>query len=657
MEAPDPAVPAAALALLRRAQPFAALPAEVLAELAARAERLTLPAGKAVIRQGGAASRFLYVIESGAVRLEVGDADGTEAERQLVAVCEEGDFIGATSLLDRAAGARARYTALVVTDTVAYRLPREAVLALAERHASLTEALSERSLRLHRLADAELDAHTQSRTITQRLGLGIQTLVAPIDSLVRRAPVVCPPTARIRDAALRMNEAGVGSILVVDDAMRPLGIVTDTDLRRKVVAEGRSSDEAVERIMSSPVLAVAGSAPAIDALQRMAEHGMRHLAVVDEAGRTTGVISAGGLLLAQGQSPAAVLRTLETAIDLDDLAAARTRLGPLLEEITRVGIDPEIATRTITALNDRAVRRALAWAEDDTVREVIEERGATFRPPRYCWLALGSEGRREQTLATDQDNAIVHDADPDDAAAADWLERFARRAIAHLERIGFPRCPGEVMASNARWRRSLAEWEAQVALWMDEPSEQALLQSTIFFDFRPVHGDLSLGQALWARILGRRRNDIFLAHLSRAATSVRPPLGVFRTFAVRMSGSLHGTFDLKERALAPLVDCARVLALANGVAETNTFERFARAADAQAISRSLAEDAREAYGFLMLARLQHHLEQRKKGIKPDNHLNPKELSSFQRRGLKAALEVVGQVQSAVGERFGGAMLG
>jgi CBS domain-containing protein len=479
-----------------------------------------------------------------------------------------------------------------------------------------------------------------------------------VSSRVRREPVVCSPDTTIADAARRMTDAGIGSILVVDPEHRPLGIVTDSDLRRTVVAQARAVTDPVSSIMSRPVVTLRQTDPSLEALRLMSDHGISHLAVVEENARLRGVISSGDLLMVQNNTPAGVLRRLESAGDLDELAGALGQLTVLLEDLVRVGVEPEKATRVITALNDRASRRALVWAEAETTAELEAGTGAAVSPPRFCWLALGSEGREEQTLVTDQDNALIHSADPNDPLAHQWLERFAARAIDSLERLGFPRCPGDVMVSNRYWRRSLEGWGEQVRRWIDVPDEQAMLEAAIFFDFRPLYGDASLARAL--RDLVRAeipRNGIYLAHLTRTALANRPPLGLIRTFVVERGGEHRDTLNLKERGMAPLVDAARVLALASGIDATNTFERLNAAADARAISRELAEDAREAYAFLMLVRIQHHLELQQQGRPPDNRINPNELSALQRRTLKVAFQVVQSVQAALTERFGGFALG
>jgi CBS domain-containing protein len=641
--------------MLARSYLLRGLPAEVIETLAPEVKRRRYRAGAVILEQGGPRSESLYLIESGTAHVEATE-ERPGAVAQLVEVCGEGEVFGAASVLDRDPQARARFTVRAAEDLVCYLIPRERVLWLVDRFPVVADALARRNHRLLRRATAEI--LSRSEPSVRGVDFGLQALVEPVSTRVRRTPVVCAPDTSIAEAARLMTDADIGSIPVVDEQERPLGIVTDSDLRRTVVAQARSVADPVSSIMSRPVVALRQSDPALEALRLMSDHGINHLVVVDARSRVRGVLSSGDLLLVQGNTPAAVLRNLETASNLDELAEARAQLTALLEDLVRVGVEPENATRVITALNDRASRRALVWAEAEATAALVEEADAEFRPPSFCWLALGSEGREEQTLATDQDNALIHGADAGDALANRWLEVFSTRAIDSLERLGFPRCPGDVMASNPHWRRSLAGWRAQIGRWIDVADEQAMLESTIFFDFRPLYGDAALARALGETVRAEiPRNDIFLAHLTSAALRNRPPLGLIRTFVVERGGEHRDTLDLKERGMAPLVDAARVLALGNAIASTNTFERLSAAAEARAISPELAEDAREAYAFLMLVRIQHHLELQSQGRAPDNHINPDELSSLQRRTLKVAFQVVQAVQSALTDRFGGYVLG
>jgi CBS domain-containing protein len=646
-----PQKPEATAEALARSYLLRGLPAEIIDEMSGEVRHASFPAGAVVLTQGGPRSDWLYLIESGTAHVQSA-GEGRDAALQLVEVCGEGEVFGAASVLDRSANARARYTVRAAEDLACYLIPRERVLWLAERFPAVADAFALRNHRLLRRATAEIVS--RGEPAVRALDFGLQALVEPVGSRVRREPVTCAADTPIAEVAHRMTEAGIGSMPVVDSRSRPIGIVTDSDLRRTVVAGARPVTDPVSSIMSSPVVTLRDTDPALDALRLMSDHGISHLAVVDADRRIRGVLSSGDLLVVQGNTPAGVLRSMETAANLEELAAARGQLVALLEDLVRVGVEPQKATRVITSLNDRAVRRALVWAEADATQELRSEAGAGFAPPRFCWLALGSEGREEQTLAADQDNALIHEAGPDDPLAERWLERFGERAVDSLERLGFERCPGEVMASNRYWRRSLDGWREMVGRWVDTPDEKAMLESAIFFDFRPLYGDAALAAALRETVRSIvPRNDIYLAHLTRTALQNRPPLGLIRTFVVERGGEHRDTLDLKERGMAPLVDAARVLALGSGIDSTNTFERLSAAARARAISRELAEDAREAYAFLMLVRIQHHLAQQARGVAPDNHINPDDLSALQRRTLKVAFQVVQAVQGTLTERFGG----
>lgn len=635
---------------LSRARAFRALPAGLLAEAAAVAERVEIPGGSVLLRQDGAGSEYLWVIEAGAVHILAEPEEGG-GERRLVEVCGPGDVFGAASVLEGPT-ARARFTVGVVEPLRALRIPRERVAALASRAPAFAEALQQRNDRLLRRATASLFLREEGASGAAR-GMGLEplrSLVLPVSAVVRRDPSTALADITVAQAARRMEREGIGCLLLVDEQLHPIGILTDTDLRNRVVAAELPLDTKVEAVMSRPVLGLPADAPVLEALRLMSDHGVRHLVVLGPRGETRGVVSATDLLRWQGRSPVALLHRVDAAADLEQLADARTATGAILVDLLRAGVEPEQATRVITTLNDGAVRRALRWAEEETSTEL------GTAPPRFCWLALGSEGRAEQTLATDQDNAIVHAADPADRQAHRWLERFAARSVAALERIGFPHCTGNVMVTNPLWRRSLEQWRGQIARWTEETGAEEVLRSTIFFDLRPLHGDATLAAELRREILARR-NDIFLLNLARDAAGKAPPLGLIRTFAVERSGPHRGTLDVKFRGIGPLVDCARVLALATGAQPTGTWERLRHAADAGGVSREVAQDALEAFSFLMTLRLQHQLERLERGETLDNHLNPRQLTPFQRQHLKVAFQVVRSVQSAVMVRLGGSPIG
>jgi CBS domain-containing protein len=270
----------------------------------------------------------------------------------------------------------------------------------------------------------------------------------------------------------------------------------------------------------------------------------------------------------------------------------------------------------------------------------------------YAFIVAGSLARREQTVHTDQDNAIILSDDYDERAHGDYFAELARRVNDALDACGYVYCPGEVMARNEKWRRPLAAWRQRFQRWILSPEPKALMHASIFFDLRCLHGDAALLDALWADVREMARgNTIFLAHMAANALHYRPPLGFFRQFVLERSGREEPALDMKKRGVVPIIDLARVHALAAGVAAVSTRERLEEAAAAGELSEEGMRELLDAFDFISLVRLRHQAERIRAGEKPDNFVAPEELSALERRHLKDAFDVVRTMQAALEQRY------
>jgi CBS domain-containing protein len=299
----------------------------------------------------------------------------------------------------------------------------------------------------------------------------------------------------------------------------------------------------------------------------------------------------------------------------------------------------------IAILNDKILHRVL-----DLLHEKLGP-----PPLKYCWLLMGSEGRREQTFKTDQDNAIVY-ADPVDeeeaARAKSYFERFAVEAIDHLVNCGYPLCQGEIMARNPRWCQPLAVWKGYFHHWINAPDPLELMHSTIFFDFRCGYGTERLAEELRDLLVEQvKKQDIFCYHLGRHCIANRAPLSFFNNFVVEKDGQHKNRLDIKIRGLTPFVDFARVLALRYGIRETNTLDRLRLLLAGHHISAELHRDMIDAYELQMQLRVIHQLAQIEKGILPDNFIHPEQLTSLEKRMLKDAFTVIEKIQAVLDKIF------
>jgi CBS domain-containing protein len=579
------------VAFLRATPPFDALPPSRF-EAAARALEVVFhPAGTRVVERGGPPLEHLYVIRTGAVRLE--------REAQLLQLLEEGECFGYTSLIT----GKATLDAVVDEDLLAYRLPRaefEALLADAAFAGHFATGLAERlknSLERTQVATFQAD------------------LNAPVESLVRRPAVRVGASATVGEAARAMREARVSSVLVDAD---PPGIVTDHDFRNRVLAEDLGPSTPVRRVYSHPLKTAPAATAIYEAWQTLLDAGVHHLPLVRDD-EVVGVLTSTDLLKCTAQGPVAVLRRVERLEDRAALPGYGAKLGEMAAALLAGGLDPIVIAGFVARLNGTLLSRILRWAE------------AELGPPpcRYAWIAFGSEGRREQTLLTDQDNALVYEDDRADARA--YFAAVAERANSDLEAAGFPRCPGNYMARV--WRAPLAEWVERFRTWVDEPKPQALLEAAIFFDFRRAHGELDLAPLEAAvRRAGQARR--FICAMAKAALEFSPPS------SIRLRLRSDTEIDLKVHGISPIVFLARCYAIEVGSPHRNTLDRLDAAARAGLLGAETRVTIREAYRFLLALRLREQVRRLAEGRQPANRITLSALSSIERSRLKESFRAI-----------------
>jgi CBS domain-containing protein len=454
-----------------------------------------------------------------------------------------------------------------------------------------------------------------------------QELTTPVGALVTRAPLVVSGEASVAEAARAMREAGTSAALV---GTEPPGILTDRDLRSRVLAEGLSPETPARAVMSRPLVTLPVETPLFEALRRMLDHEIHHLPVT-HGGEIVAVLGDTDLLRHHARSPLALLNRIEHVQHEGEVSGYSAEVMGVAATLFAGGLGVVQISGAIASLGDVLARRLLTLAELE------------LGPPPcpYAWMVLGSEGRTEQVLLTDQDNAIAYLEDSDVSRA--YFAELAASVVAGLVQAGFPPCPGGYMATN--WCRPLADWKALFRGWVDVPEPQALLEAQIFFDFRVVHGGLSL-EPLEGILLSAGRRELFLAHLARAALRGRPPL--------RFRGRLRtddGSIDLKAGGITATVMLARAYALAAGSGARPTLDRLSDAADAGTLSRSAAEILAESFRFLIRLRLQEQLRSARSGEEPSNRVRVEALTELERRRLAEAFEAVRNLQDATALRF------
>jgi CBS domain-containing protein len=562
----------------------------------------------------------LYIVETGVVGRR---PDSTQADPDRTLGAGEAFPVGALS-----AGTTTTKIFHAIEDTVCYLLPRADFVELRrlspEFERFCTQAITE-------TLKQSLDS--LYREFSQRAAEQ-QTLTRTLGELVRNPPVSCSTTATIRDAAQKMADAKVRTIVIVDSTDAPVGMFTLVDLLCRVVLTDLPLATKLTDVMTAPIVTLPASATAYEAMYVMAERGIRQVIVV-ESGRLQGVINERDLFALQRASMRQVIEGLHAADSVERLKRVGQDLTRLAQNLLAQGVGAEPLTRTIAALNDALTRRAIDLALQHHRVDDID----------WCWLSLGSEGRGEQTFATDQDNALLF-ALPDGEDASPRRERLlalAREVNAYLDTLGFPLCPGNVMASNPELCLSVPEWKAKFLQWIREPTPQALLNANIVFDFRPLYGDTTLADALRAWLFGYTQVNLpFLRFMVQNALDVEPPVGLIRAFVVDDEAPNKGTLDLKARGTRLFVDCARVFALALGLADTGTAARLRLAGERLHVPPRYVDAAVEAFHFLQLLRLRQQELPATKGHA--NRIDPYALHEIDQRMLKEAFRQAKQLQ-------------
>ena len=470
--------------------------------------------------------------------------------------------------------------------------------------------------------------------LEHRLAGEQQTLALPLRALVRKEPIVCGEDRSAREAAAIMHEHGVGSVVVVGAAARPVGIFSERDLVA-AVALGQEARPVAELMTREP-LALPAHAFAYEAALSMIARRIRHVLVTDDA-RLIGVVSERDLFSLQRLGLGELTAEIRLAGDvriLENIAAEIRKLTRLLVE---QGVAAGQLTLYVSVLNDRLCQRVI---------EVVRKRHQ-WEQISWCWLGFGSEGRLEQTFSTDQDNGIIFAAH-DDAAPEDVRARllpFAREVNEALDACGFRWCKGNVMASNPALCLSVEEWRRKMGGWLQDWEPKALLDASIYFDFRALYGDATLAAGLRLWVAERTRaQGAFLRQMAANALQARPALGRLRDFVTEDAPNAPHSIDLKVYGVRLFVDAARIFALAQGLPQTNTVERLRAAGPGARMSAADIDAAVDAFLFMQQLRLRHQASHEVLAEDIANRIDPDRLNELERQTLKEAFRLARKLQ-------------
>ncbi len=630
------------LEFMRSVPPFDTLDANRLKDLVSRMELVFFPRGQRIANRGDSAFENLYIIQQGSAKISLVDERGKE---MLVDIRGEGDYFGATSLLQ---DKPVMFDISAHQDIIALTLSAENFKRIVNRHPVFQRYFSSSLAKTIKAIRQSADYQIPQPIGQSGVNLVVYMANKCVADLMSKNLLICKPAVSVRTAAQLMSQRRVSSIVITESGLSPLGILTDNDLRVKVLAAGLSPEVLVAEIMSRPVHTVSSKAYAFDALLSMSQHGVRLLVAI-ESDRMVGIISEHDLQIETGSSPVQLIGEIERSASLDALIDMRPKIDRVLEMMLRQGGPVKQLVALVTHLNDRLALRILKLVEREMERE-----GLGKPPVPYAWIAFGSEGRMEQTLHTDQDNALFFSnaSAGNEAENKRWFLRFSERVVVCLVRSGIPRCPGSVMASNPKWCQPEKRWQDRFLGWITDPNPNTLLIASIFFDFRPIYAGTEFPYILQDQVLQAiQKNQLFLRFMAKNALSNRPPLSLLKRFVVEKSGEHKNKIDLKMKGLTPVVDAARVLSLALGIKSRNTLDRLAEINRRGVIDKDFHADLREAYEFIVYLQISRHLAALATEEEPDNFIDPVSLNGLQRKMLKESFAVINRLQETIEFRF------
>lgn len=616
---------------LSRHAPFDRMAAAHVELLAKHLRLAFYPKGEAVIESARGPVRTLYIIKQGRVRGEI--ERGRSPSRDEVWELDAGECFPIGAMLARRAVVM---TQRAVEDTFCYELDRDDFEKLLALSPVFHEFCSRRLAMLLSETLRGMQAELASEA-------GELSFNAPLADLVRRTPVTCTPDTRLSQALARMHAERVGSIIVTDAQHAPIGVFTLHDLLGRVASRDLSLELPITQVMTPNPLGLPSRATAHEAMVTMARHGIGHLCVIEDA-RLVGVISERDLFSLQRVGLVHLTRAITRSPDLATLVERQRDMRELVEHMLVQGASVTQLMQLIALLNDHVTRRVIALC--------LEHHGTP--QVGFTWLAFGSEGRQEQTLKTDQDNGILFE--PPRGRTADSVRAellpLARRINEALATCGYALCKGNVMAGNAACCLSFEEWRARFANWIEHGAPEHLLQASIYFDLRALDGDARPVESLRAWLLDRVvRVPRFLRQMAENAMNIDPPLGLLRDFDVESRGEHADSLNLKLRGTTPFVDAARLLALAHGIADTNTQDRLRAAARVGAVRTAEVDAWCDAYAFIQLLRMRRHQAQLRAGKEPDNYIDPSQLNELDRRVLKEAFRQARKLQSSIAVEY------
>ncbi|KJZ16865.1 MULTISPECIES: DUF294 nucleotidyltransferase-like domain-containing protein [unclassified Halomonas] len=614
-----------------RFAPFDGLSEELLDEVAGQVQVSYFKAGSTILELDAVHQEFCY-IRSGAVEV-------TRRNGELYNLLGEGDIFGHFSLLRHS---RVRFPAKALEDSLIYFIPEAMFHQLCEADEQFAEFVEVDRPRLETAVESQRKNNDM--------------MVTRIRKLLTRYPVMVEARATVQEAARQISESQASAVLVLDKPennprytfkdseggyWQVTGILTDSDFRTKVVAEGLSPDTPVGEVAGRRLIAVQSDESVQEAMLCMLRNNIHHLPVMHRRS-PVGIVHLSDIIRYETQSSLYLVSNIFHQPSVECLAKLAPDVQAAFVRMVHDGADSQMVGKALSTIGRSFTRRLLEMAE--------EELGPP--PVPYCFMALGSMARNEQSIVTDQDNALVLSDDFDPALHDEYFATMAKRVSDGLAACGYTYCKGDVMATNPKWRQPLSVWKGYFTEWIERPSPEGLLHSSIFFDLDTVHGDNPLVEELQDLVATKAsKHKRFLSAMARNALNRTPPLGIFRTFVMEKDGKHNNSINLKRRGTAPMVDLIRIHALACGSRAQNSFDRLDDIDRTQLLAPGVSDKLRYALEFLSMSRIRHQVIDLEHEHEPDNNIEPENVSSEERHNLKDAFQALSNAQKFLKFRY------
>lgn len=608
-------------------EPFDSLPAEEIAAMCGQIEVSYFQAHSQILEYG-ASIDALHLIRSGSV--EVFRRTG-ELHNRL----EVGHVFGQMGVL---LNGRVRYPVRALEDTLIYRIPAEKFFELCDLVGEFGDYFE---MNEHSTLQQEVQSQDENNDMTS----------VRVRDIIQHGAAYLGIDATVADCAKKMTEQNVSSIVMFDQACEdvegsesaslPIGIITDRDLRARVLAEGLPFDTPLREVMSTDLITLAHDAYVYEAKLLMLRHNVHHLPLVKHD-QVIGIVALNDIVQYESQSSLLLVRGILLQETVEGLAELSAQVAAVMVRMQKEGANSHMIGNALSVIGRTFKQRLLQLAEE------------TLGPPPvpYCFLALGSMAREEQLLVTDQDNAMILSPNYRETDHGEYFKQLAHFVCDGLDACGYTYCDGDIMATNPKWRLTLEQWKAQFSDWIEKPNPQALLNASIFFDLDGVDGKVAWAEQLTRFIVAKaQKNPAFLAAMARNAMNRTPPLGFFKDFVLEKDGRQRFSLNLKRRGTAPMVDVIRVHALAEGSLSQNSFDRLDDLAQSSLLPEGKTAEISDALEYLSMVRIRQQVAAVEAGEDADNTVEPEMLTSKERRGLKEAFQVLSSAQKFLKFRY------